>query len=319
MGKEADTEHKKEKNYTTKESIKNKLTKLRAYVDGDADTPYEFFMLLVILVNIICLGIETSKNISGEIKNILSRIDLICFGIFCAELIFKFVVYNKDFFFEKIIEDNKKRIHINWWNISDLIIILVCALSYLSFLYINVLRIFRVFRSLKVIKAIRSAKVVKSFKLIINISGIRIALKAIIRAIPGIIWTFSLLAIFAYVYAIIGTNIFSEEFPDFFGSLGRSLLSLCQITTFDSWVSQIARPIVMKHPWAWVYFISYAFTAAYVLMNVITGFIVDSMQKERDKHKEKKQKEEQKDKLTLEQISLQIADLQKQIADLHNK
>ena len=54
--KEADTKYKKEKNYTTKESIKNKLTKLRDYVDGDADTPYEFFMHLVILVNIICLG-----------------------------------------------------------------------------------------------------------------------------------------------------------------------------------------------------------------------------------------------------------------------
>lgn len=41
-------------------SKNNTLVKLRNYVDGEADTPYEYFMLLVIIVNTVSIGLETS-------------------------------------------------------------------------------------------------------------------------------------------------------------------------------------------------------------------------------------------------------------------
>lgn len=152
----------------------------------------------------------------------------------------------------------------------------------------------------------------KSFKLVNEVSSLRTIFKGLLKAIPGIIATFSFLAIFAYAYAIIGTNIFSEEFPQFFGTLGTSILTLCQVTTFDSWFSGITRPITQVYPWAWIYFVSYAFIAASVIMNVIVGIIVDSMGKERERQKEK----ESKNKITLEQLSEQIFDLQKKLDNI---
>lgn len=289
----------------------NTLVKLRNYVDGEADTPYEYFMLLVIIINTISIGIETSTTLSDNFRKLLTITDQICLFIFIAELLFKAVVYNRNFFGEKRIDENgDEYFHINRWNISDLLIVLVSSFSTLP--YFAVFRTFRILRSFKIIKAIRSFRIVKSFKLVNEVSSLRTIFKGLLKAIPGIIATFSFLAIFAYAYAIIGTNIFSEEFPQFFGSLGTSILTLCQVTTFDSWFSGITRPITQVYPWAWIYFVSYAFIAASVIMNVIVGIIVDSMGKERERQKEK----ESQNKITMEQLSEQILELQKKLDNI---
>lgn len=217
-----------------------------------------------------------SASLSDGFRKILTIVDQVCLFIFIAELLFKAVVYNKDFFGEKRVDGyGDEYFHINRWNISNLLIVLVSSFSILP--YFAVFRTFRVLRSLKIIKAIRSFRIVKSFKLVNEVSSLRTIFKGLLKAIPGIIATFSFLAIFAYAYAIIGTNIFSEEFPQFFGTLGTSILTLCQVTTFDSWFSGIARPITQVYPWAWIYFVSYAFIAASVIMNAIVGIFVDSV------------------------------------------
>ena len=160
-------------------------------------------------------------------------------------------------------------------------------------------------------------RIVKSFKLINDITSLRTTFKGLVKAIPSILWTFFFLSIFAYAYAIIGTNVFGDDYPEFFGNLGYSLLSLVQITTFDSWLSQIARPIIQEYPWAWLYFITYTFTAAYILMNVIVGIIVDCIGNERERQNSKNNS--QKKDVSLETLSKQIQDLQNQIEKLENR
>ena len=307
------------KNYSSKkgdttmfEKTKAKLKEWQHYVDGDADSPYEFFMLFVILVNTASLGLETSKNISEEFKNILFYADQICLCIFIIELLFKFLVYNKEFFGEFRTDDGKKYFHLNKWNISDLLIVVVSIFASLP--YFAVFRVFRLLRSFKIIRAIRSLRIIKALKLVNDISSLRTTFKGLVKAIPDILWTFCFLLVFAYVYAIVGTNVFAEEFPQYFGNLGTSMLTLCQITTFDSWFSGIARPVIQVYSWAWVYFISYAFIAASVIMNVLVVIIVDSMGKVREKERaEKRKRRQQAQEITLEKLSQQIADLQKQI------
>ena len=297
---------------------------LKDYVDGKVDTPYEIFMLFVICINTVSLGLETSRNITADFRNILFMIDQICLWIFVIELIFKIIAYNKKFFGEMRLDDDhldengkpKNYFHWNKWNVSDLLIVLVSFIASLP--YFTVFRVFRVFRSFKVIKAVRSFRAVKSFKIVNEFEDLRSTFKGLVRAIPGILWTFAFLAVFAYVYAIIGTNMFRDECPDYFGTLGTALLTLCQITTFDSWFSGVARPIIKIYPLAWIYFVSYVFIAASIIMNVIVGIIVDSMgkERERDREQEKLKRANSKDEITLEKLSEQIAELQKQIERL---
>ncbi len=291
------------------EKENNRLYKLRERIDRKVNKTLEYIILVVIIINIVSLGLETAPNISIAFKRILFWVDQSCLLIFILELILRIIVYNKEFFCYKDKKDNC--FHINKWNISDLIIVAVSVFSSLS--YFAVFRVFRIFRAAKDIRMLRSLRIVKAFKLVNETASIRTAFRGIFKAIPNIMWALCFLALFTYSYAIIGTNVFAEDFPMSFGNLGTSLLTLCPILPLNAWFSGIARDVIRSHPWACVYFVSYAFISASVTMNVITGIIVDSMKNE---HNRQRIKEKQNDTVILAKLSAQISELTRQIAEL---
>lgn len=287
----------------------NRFYDLRQFVNGEINTVYEYVMLGVVFINIVSLGVETSQNISAGFRQILFWIDQVCLWSFVFELGLKIVAYNKDFFGEYRFDGDggKKKFHINKWNISDLIIVVVTFFSSLSFF-----SVFRVFRIFSWAKNIRSLRIITSFKIVNKFGQLRSIFNAILnRAIPALAGTFFFLAVFTYTYAIIGTNIFAKEFWNFFGTLGNSVLTLCQIMTLDSWVSEIARPVIQTYPFAWIYFISYTFIAALVFMNFITAIFVDAIKDER-----KSKKQDRYNTKSVKDLSAQISELTRQIADL---
>ena len=291
---------------------KNKtLEKLRRFVDGEADTPFEYFMLLVVIVNVIVLGLETSLDLSFQYGKIFFLTDQVCLWIFIAELLLKAIAYNKNFFGEFRGEDKDRFFHVNKWNIFDLVIVLVSVFASLPFF--AVFRVFRLFKSVKIIKGIKSLRAIKTLKLVNGITKLRVIVKAVIKAIPSVLWTFCFLIIFAYIYAIIGVNIFGTDFPEYFGSLGSAFLALFNLSSFDS------SEIIKRFSWSWIYFISYNFFEASIIMNVIVGVIVDSINtssKEIEDEDKNDCNVKQNDIVTLESLSAQISDLQKAIQEL---
>lgn len=274
----------------------NLSERLKEYVDGSANSLFEYFILVVIMVNVVSLGLETSQALVQYTKTFLI-IDQICLWIFIFELILKVIAYNKVFFKYG-------------WNIFDLTIVLLSIIS--SFSYLTIFRVFRIFRSVRVIKALKTIRALKAMKLVNGLEHLQVILKAIIYSIPGIIWTCILLFIFFYIYSIVGTNIFGPEFPVFFGTLGKSLYTLFQLMLFDDY-GNITRPILQSHPWAWFYFVSFALISAFVIMNVIVGIVVDSIEAVRQRYEIEEKNEKQ---VTLESLSNQISELQKQIQEL---
>ena len=288
--------------------------KLRKYVDGEADTPFEYIMLLIVIVNTISLGLETSRELSAQYDKWFLLIDQICLWIFIIELLLKAFAFNKQFFGEYRLDENNERFfHVNKWNIFDLVIVLVSLFASLPFFAI--FRVFRLFKSVKIIKGIKSLRVIKTLKLVNGITKLRVIVKAVIKAIPSVLWTFCLLIIFAYVYAIIGVNIFSTDFPENFGTLGAAFLSLFNLSSFDS------SEVIKRYSLSWFYFISYNFFEASIIMNVIVGVIVDSVNTSRREIEEEDKKESDdkiKDSVTLESLASQIAELQDLIKKSNN-
>ncbi len=283
------------------------LAKLRRFVDGEADTLFEYFMLFIVIVNIVVLGLETSSELAEKYGEIFFIIDQICLWFFIGELLVKAIAFNKEFFGEyRLDNDGTKFFHFNKWNIFDLLIVIISVFGTLPFF--AVFRVFRLFKSVKIIKGIKSLRVVKTLKLVNNLTKLRIIVKALIKAIPSVLWTFCLLVVFAYVYAIIGTNIFRADFPDYFGTLGTSLMSLFQLTSLNS------GEIIKVYSWAWVYFISYNFIEASIIMNVIVGVICDSVKDSR--LEVEKEDSEEKQPVTLESLSMQIERLEKEMLAL---
>ena len=105
----------------------------------------------------------------------------------------------------------------------------------------------------------------------------RIIITAILRSLPGVSWAGMLLLLVYYVYGIIGTNLFGAAFPDWFGNLGKSVYSLFQVMTLESWSMGIARPVIAQFPYAWVYFVTYILLSSFIVMNIVVGIVLNSI------------------------------------------
>ncbi|HAZ95847.1 MAG TPA: hypothetical protein DCW73_01020 [Treponema sp.] len=296
----------KQKSQEQKKSIPQRIL---PYVDGEADSFFEYFIIFVIILNSVVLGIATSPDISVQFRAVLDIIDKTCLAIFVIELVLKFIAYNKHFF------------SASKWNTFDLVIVLVsifCTVPYFS-----IFRGIKVFRAFKLVQTLKTLRVVKTLKIINSLKHLQVILKAIVFAIPSIIWTFSLLLIAFYFYAIIGVNLFGAEFSETFGSLGKAFYTLFQLMLFDDW-GNITRPILKEFSASWIYFVSFGIISAYTILQVVTGIVVESIQNvTADKnHKIKEPLEPEKTTVTaleIENLSKQISLLEKQICELNVK
>ena len=70
------------------------------------------FITLVILINAITLGLETSEELVSKIGNMLIYVDKIALSIFVIELLIKLFVYRLSFFK-------------SGWNVFDTLIVLI--------------------------------------------------------------------------------------------------------------------------------------------------------------------------------------------------
>lgn len=149
------------------------------------------------------------------------------------------------------------------WNIFD---VLIVAISWVSMLSDNssiaVLRLFRAFRA---------------FRLFKRIEEVRIIIVGVMRSLPGVSYAFMLLLIIMGIWAIMGVSFFRHDFPPFFGNFFLAMLTLFQVMTFDSWVSQITRPICLYYnSWgAPLYFMSYILINGIIMTNVVVAILLD--------------------------------------------
>jgi len=125
----------------------------------------------------------------------------------------------------------------------------------------------------------------------------------------------ALLLIFFYIGAVISTTLFGDLFPQWFGNLGRSMYSLFQIMTLESWSMGIVRPVMEAFPYAWVFFIPFIMVTTFMVLNLFIGIIVDAIAtvKEQDNVDRQHQFSSKQD---IDQLRQDIAVLQNQLDQL---
>lgn len=62
--------------------------------------------------------------------------------------------------------------------------------------------------------------------------------------------------------------------------------------TGEGWSESIARPTMTFHPYAWIYFVSFIVITTFIVLNIIIGIIVESIDSIK---RESKSKDMQKD------------------------
>lgn len=219
--------------------------KVRKLVETDRFTNA---VMTVIIINAITLGLSTSESVMDSIGPIIEMVDDIALAIFVVELALKFYAYRLRFFKSA-------------WNIFDLCVVTVGLLP-----------------SGGGMSALRGLRVIRAMRLLSVIPQMRAVVQALLDALPGMGAVIIMISIVFYVFGVMATLMYGDTFPEWFGTLGRSLYSLFQIMTLESWSMGIVRPVMEVHPSAWVFFVPFIVITSFSVLNLFIGLLVNTMQ-----------------------------------------
>jgi voltage-gated sodium channel len=130
---------------------------------------------------------------------------------------------------------------------------------------------------------LRALRILRVLRVLSVAPRLRRVVEGFITALPGMGSVFLLMTIIFYIGSVIATKLFSDQFPEWFGSLPASAYSLFQIMTLESWSMGIVRPVMEVYPYAWVFFVPFILVTTFAVVNLLVGLIVNSMQ---DAHNE---------------------------------
>jgi voltage-gated sodium channel len=224
------------------------------------------------------MGLETSKSVMESFGSIIHAFDIFVISVFTIEVTLRIIAHRISFFKDP-------------WSLFDFFVVIISLIpSSGSFQVLRILRVLRLFRLITVVPQMR--KIVA----------------ALISVIPGMVSIIGLMSLIFYVFAIMATSLYSETFPQWFGTLGESFYSLFQIMTLESWSMGIVRPLMEQHPLAWTFFIPFIFVATFIMINLVVAIIVDAMSIIKEEEIEK-----------IEEVKVSENELKNEIKSLQNE
>ncbi len=207
---------------------------------------WELFILACIIANAAILGYDAHYGEDNRYHALIEQWNMYFLWIFTAELALEFLA------------QGPKRYFSRGWNIFDMIVVGVSWWAVTP-----------------AISALRALRVVRVFRLISAVPQMRRVVEALFGAMPGILATLAILAIVFYIGAVMATTLFHSE-PGF-RDLGESALSLFALSQFDGWGDTIAR-LQPNYPFAWFFVMTFTVIAAFAVLNLFIGVIVEAVQ-----------------------------------------
>jgi voltage-gated sodium channel len=208
---------------------------------------FQFIVVLIIIINAITIGVNT-YNLSQFIRQTINYIDYSITIFFVIEILIRFIAEPKKLNFFK-----------NGWNVFDTLIVLLSLVpipNNSSFLLLRLLRVFRVLRLISVVPELKKI------------------IEALLSSVTRVFYVGLLLFIILYIYATIGSILFSADIPDRWGDVGVSMITLFQVLTMSSW-EQVMLPLQDLYWWAWTYFFSFIIICGITMLNLLIAILVD--------------------------------------------
>lgn len=217
------------------------------------DPRTERVIMALIVVNAVILGLETSKSAMASYGRPLEILDHIILAVFVVEIAARIIVHRFAFFRDP-------------WSVFDFIVIGIALVPATG--------PFSVLRALRVLRVLR---------LMTGVPTLRRVVAGLLAALPGMSSIVFLIGLLYYVFAVMATQLFGEDFPHLFGNLGDSLFTLFTVMTLEGWTNDVAKPVMEKYPYAWVFFVTYIVVTTFMVLNLFIGVVVNAMQEEASK------------------------------------
>ena len=220
-------------------------TRLQAFIEHRS---VQNAIIILILINALLLGLETSTTVMAQAGQFILALDQLILTLFVVEITLRIFVYGQSFWRDP-------------WSLFDFSVVAIALVPASG--------PFAVLRALRVLRVLRLLTMVPSMRRVVG---------ALLNAIPGLGSIGLMLMVFYYVFAVIATNIFGSDFPEWFGTLGNSFYTLFQIMTLESWSMGIVRPVMETFPYAWAFFVPFIMVATFTMLNLFIAIIVSAMQ-----------------------------------------
>lgn len=251
--------------------------------------PVQRFIIALIVLNGAILGIQTSASLTAYFGPWLSFLDQSILAVFVLEIVLKLTASGRQFFR-------------SYWNLFDFFVVAIALVPASGpFAVLRVLRVLRLLRLISVVPRLR------------------FVVEALLHAIPGIASIGVLILIIFYVFAVVATGLYGAAFPDWFGSLGRSMFTLFQIMTLESWSMGVVRPVMQVFPFAWIFFVLFILVATFTMLNLFIGIIVETMQTLHAKSDEDEKSKKSPTEDDPASVIDELRGLRKEIAQLNEK
>ncbi|MER6706277.1 ion transporter [Streptomyces fumanus] len=209
----------------------------------------------LILGNALLLGVETY---SGAVERWHGGLKLVEHGFlaaFTAEILLRLGAH----------ADRPKEFVRDPWNVFDVLVVL-CA-------FVPVVR-----ENATVLRLLRLARVLRAARFL---PQLRVVMVAMARSLPGTVSFLLVGALLLYVYAMVGWVFFAPDDPEHYGSLGRAVLTLFLLMTLDGLGDAVRTGLEISR-WSILYHASYVLLASFVLVNVLIGVVLNSLDEARD-------------------------------------
>lgn len=255
-------------------------------------------IMILIILNGLLIGVQTYDDAPAYIR----VIQLSILFVFFLEIVLRWTGRRTT---QEYVDD--------WWNWFDIFILVIGVIPEVADMVLqnqdgeaNILSTLRI---LRVVQLTRSIRAIGELQLLIGV---------LIKSIRSLSYIAVLFLLIMYIYAIIGVTLFrnpdyenSEHLrltvsnPDPYGNLGEAFFTLFRILTGEDWTDLRYNLLTSEHmqgnaPKAsgtivTIYHVSWMVIAAYLLINLVIGAIVNNFQLVLDAQREAELKETQKE------------------------
>lgn len=209
---------------------------------------FQAFTVAIIVLAALTIGANTFE-LPDKFRIAIHWLDQFILLFFLVEIIINFFSYKNKLDFFK-----------SGWNWFDSIIVIGSLLPTAG-QGILIARLLRVFRVLRLVSA------VPQLKLLIN---------ALFKAIPKMGYIAVLMFIIFYIYAVIGSLLYSDINAVLWGDVSISMLTLFRVATFEDW-TDVMYETMEVYSMSWVYYLTFIFLTAFVFLNMMIGVVIETM------------------------------------------
>jgi voltage-gated sodium channel len=224
---------------------------------------FELFVIGLIVLSALLIGVKT-YDIPQEAISILTFLDWVITCIFLSELVIRFLG-----------ENNKLQFFKDPWNVFDTLIVSISMIPIEDSEMAIIGRLIRIFRVLRMVSIIPE---------------LRTLMDALVKAVPQLFYILVMMFILFYIYAAVGTTLFSTINQALWGDIAVSLLTLFRVMTFEDW-TDVMYETMEVYPLSWIYYLTFIFLTTFALLNMVIGVIVNVLDEEHQRIAKKKLKE----------------------------